>query len=192
MAENLKTTTYNNGVSLPIVTDKNDWSNLTTGAYVWYGNDISWKGSYGALYNWYTTNDANGLCPTGWHVPAINEWTILTNFIGGASLPHGNELKSCRQVNSPLGGGCNTSEHPRWNGHNTHYGTDDYGFSGLPGGYRYIDGIFHFKGGDGLWWSSTVDSSDDAFDFDLDFDYGSVGGGSYPKRAGFSVRCLRD
>ncbi len=192
MAENLKTTTYRNGVPIPKVTNDADWSNLTTGAYVWYGNDISWKGPYGALYNWYATIDTNGLCPTGWHVPTYSAWTTLTNFIGGTSSPHGNELKSCRQVNSPLGGGCNTSEHPRWYEHNTHYGTDDYGFSGLPGGYRYINGTFHFKGGDGLWWSSSGDSSDDAFDFDLDFDYGSVGGGSYPKRAGFSIRCVRD
>ena len=192
MAENLKTTTYNNGVPIPKVTNDDDWSNLSTGAYVWYGNAISWKDTYGAMYNWFTTIDANGLCPTGWHVPTNDEWTVLTDFIGGTSDPHGNELKSCRRVNSPLGGGCNTSEHPRWNEHNTHYGTDDYGFSGLPGGYRYLDGIFHNIGGDGLWWSSTEHSSTNAWDRDLDYDTGFVGKGNYPKRAGFSIRCVRD
>ncbi|MBN1338600.1 MAG: hypothetical protein JXA03_04715 [Bacteroidales bacterium] len=46
-------------------------------------------------------------------------------------------------MNSPLGGSCNSSEHPRWNEHGTHYGTDDYGFSGLPGGYRNTNGTFY-------------------------------------------------
>ena len=192
MAENLKTTTYNNGVPIPKVTNNDEWSNLTTGALAWFNNDIFWNDSYGALYNWYTTIDANGLCPTGWHIPANDEWTVLTNFIGGTVSPHGNQLKSCRKVNSPLEGGCNTSEPPRWDEHNMHYGTDDYGFSGLPGGYRYLDGLFKNIGGDGLWWSSTEVSSSTAWDRDLDYDRGFVGKGDYPKRAGFSIRCVRD
>ena len=134
MKENLKTTTYRNGTAIPNVTDANAWSNVHYGAYVWYDNDITWKDKYGALYNWFTTVDANGLCPTGWHVPTNDEWTALTDYIGGTGSPHGNELKSCRQMNSPLGGECNTNEHPRWNASHIHYGTDDYGFSGLPGG----------------------------------------------------------
>ena len=73
MKENLKTTTYNNGTPIPNVTDPGGWGNLTSGAYVWYDNDISWKDKYGALYNWFTTVDLNGLCPTGWHVPTNDE-----------------------------------------------------------------------------------------------------------------------
>ena len=111
MKENLKTTTYRNGTAIPNVTDENAWINLTTGAYVWYDNNISWKDLYGALYNWFATVDTNGLCPTGWHVPTDYEWTSLTDFIGGTGEPHGNELKSCRQDNSPLGGGCNQASH---------------------------------------------------------------------------------
>lgn len=192
MKENLKTTTYRNGTAIPNVTDDNAWSNLTTGAYVWYDNDISWKDKYGTLYNWFTTVDPNGLCPTGWHVPTDDEWTDLTDYIGGTSSPHGDELKSCRQVNSPLGGGCNTSEHPRWSEHGTHYGTDDYGFSGLPGGYRHYGGSFYAIGNDGLWWSSTEYSSDDAWFRYLLYGSDDVGVNDANKRDGFSVRCLRD
>ena len=192
MKENLKTTTYRNGTAIPNVTDANAWSNLTTGAYVWYVNDISWKDKYGALYNWFTTVDPNGLCPTGWHVPTHGEWTALTDYIGGTSSPHGNELKSCRQVNSPLGGGCNTSEHPRWNEHGTHYGTDDYGFSGLPGGGRNYDGYFYYVGDYGIWWSSTEYSSSSAWGRRLGYTNGGVYVNGGYKRRGFSVRCLRD
>jgi uncharacterized protein (TIGR02145 family) len=192
MKENLKTTTYRNGTSIPNVTDNNAWLNLTSGAYAWYDNDISWKDKYGALYNWYATVDTNGLCPTGWHVPTYDEWTALTDYIGGTGSPHGNELKSCRQVNSPLGGDCNTTDHPRWNEYSYDYGTDDYGFSGLPGGLRLIDGTFHNMGLQGLWWSSTETSGFGRYLY-LYYSNGKITTHLYDsKRKGRSVRCLRD
>jgi len=192
MKENLKTTTYQNGTTIPNVTDTISWSNLTSGAYVWYENDISWKDKYGALYNWYTTVDPNGLCPTGWHVPTHAEWTALTDYIGGPASPHGNELKSCRQVNSPQGGSCNITTHPRWNQHNTHYGTDDYGFSGLPGGICNSFGTFIYIGYYGYWWSSTESLLSTARCCGLFYDNGSVSGYTASKKRGRSIRCLRD
>lgn len=192
MKENLKTTTYNNGTSIPNVTDATAWTDLLSGAYVWCNNDISWKESYGALYNWYATVDPNGLCPTGWHVLTNNEWTVLTDYIEGTGFPHGNELKSCRQVNSPLGGGCNTNEHPRWNSNSGNWGTDDYGFSGLPGGYRFLNGSFTTIGSSGYWWSSTETSSYNAWYYVLSYTFGYVYEGSASKQLGCSVRCLRD
>lgn len=194
MKENLKTTTYSNGILIPDVTEANAWSNLTTGAYVWYDNDIGWKDSYGVLYNWHAAVDINGLCPTGWHVPTNDEWAVLTAYLGGTGSPHGNTLKSCRQENSPLGGGCNTSEHPRWDQHSTHYGTNSYGFSGLPGGSRGYGGPFGGIGSFGGWWSSTEISPSSTFAWFRGLDYfsASVNAGYSHKRYGYSVRCLRD
>jgi len=113
MDKNLATTKYNDGSDIPPVTDNSAWENLTTPGYCWYNNDSATYASYGAMYNWLTV-DAGNLCPTGWHVPTHDEWAVLTDFIGGTDTPHGNELKSCRQVNSPQGGSCNTTEHPKW------------------------------------------------------------------------------
>jgi len=193
MAENLKTTTYSNNTPIPNVTVGLNWGSLTTGAYVWYDNDISWKNIYGAMYNWYAVNDSNSLCPSGWHVPSDDEWTALTNFIGGNGSPNGNKLKSCRQVGSPLGGNCNTIAHPRWNQDNTHYGTDDYGFSCLPGGYRFgPSGTFGYVGEYGLWWSSSGYSSVYAWCRYLHNESGSVYMDLYSKQSGYSVRCLKD
>ena len=192
MKENLKTTTYRNGTSIPNVTNNTTWGNLTTGAYAWYDNDVSWKYPYGALYNWFTTVDINGLCPTGWHVPTKDEWTDLTDFIGGPYTPHGNELKSCRQVNSPMGDDCNTTEYPRWNEDDIHYGTDDYGFSGLPAGDRSLNGSFNFIDSNAHWWSSIEYSSSGAWARYLGSYYGNLGESHLYKRNGFSVRCLRD
>ncbi|MBL7906682.1 MAG: hypothetical protein JNL22_16800 [Bacteroidales bacterium] len=196
MKENLKTTTYRNGTAIPNVTDGNLWCDLTTGAYAWYYNEISWKNRYGALYNWYTTVDPNGLCPTGWHVPTDDEWTALTDYIGGTGEPHGSELKSCKQVNSPIGGDCNTNEHPRWTDYiiyNDNYGTDDYGFSGLPGGTREIVyGYFQGMGDVGNWWSSSENSSSYPWYRCLPINKGVVCVATFNKEDGFSVRCLRD
>lgn len=190
MKENLKTTTYRNGITIPNVTDIDTWNQLTTGAYVWYDNNITWKNSYGALYNWYTVTDINGLCPEGWHVPLDSEWTILTDFLGGMGSPYGNELKSCRQVNSPLSGNCNTTIHPRWNEHAIQYGTDDYGFSGLPGGYIVGSG-FNNLGQFAYWWSSS-ERQTAAFFRRLNWSNSEIQSGYYIKQYGFSIRCLQN
>lgn len=192
MKENLKTTTYRNGTSIPNVIDTTAWLNLTTGAYVWYDNDISWKDKYGALYNWFTAIDTNGLCPSGWHVPTQYDWDLLFGFIGGVYQPIGTELKSCRQVNSPVGDSCNTNNHPRWNADGAYHGTNAYGFAALPGGRR-SDGPFSLQGSHGYWWTSTEDELNMAW---LEYlycgtDFVIIGHTNF-KQFGFSVRCIRD
>src|SRR6056297_2565672 len=136
MSENLKTTTYNDGASIDLVTDNTAWQNNTTGAYCWYDNDeAQYADTYGALYNWHAVNTGN-LCPDGWHVPTDAEWTALEDYIAsnGHSGTEGTALKA-------------TSG---WN--NDRNGTDDYGFTALPGGGRSSDGAFGVIGGGGTWW----------------------------------------
>ena len=57
MKENLKTTKYNDGTTIPNITDNNAAAALTTGAYSWYNNDVNNKNTYGALYNWYAVDN---------------------------------------------------------------------------------------------------------------------------------------
>src|SRR5664279_2133742 len=66
MVENLKTTKYNDGTSIPNITDGAAWESLTTPGYCFYNNEAANKTTYGALYNWYTVNSSK-LAPTGWH-----------------------------------------------------------------------------------------------------------------------------
>ena len=90
MVENLKTTKYNDGTAIPLVTDNTAWGALTTPGYCWYNNDsATYKNTYGALYNWYAVNTGK-LAPTGWHVPTDSEWTVLTTYLGGQSVAGGN------------------------------------------------------------------------------------------------------
>nr|NQU92392.1 T9SS type A sorting domain-containing protein [Bacteroidota bacterium] len=195
MKENLRTITYNNGVSIPNIQDSISWSSLTTGAYVWYNNDSYWKNYYGALYNWHTVIDNNAICPSGWHVPSHEEWLMLTDFIGGWIPPYGNMLKSCRQVNSNLGEDCLTSEHPRWEAYEDIYGTDDFGFSGTPGGNRYFEnGEFWGIGKLGFYWStSEFPQVENAARLSgLLYNYEIFAHSYRHKNDGSSVRCLKD
>ena len=133
---------------------------------------------YGVLYNWPAALTA---CPDGWHLPSDDEWTILTNFLGGQSVA-GGKMKSTRTEPDP---------HPRWNSPNTG-ATNESGFSGLPGGYRSGSGNFSSVGNLGYWWSSTEYSSTNAWLRYLIHDNVNADRLSSNKEYGFSVRCLRD
>jgi uncharacterized protein (TIGR02145 family) len=195
MAENLKTGTYKNGTAIPYVSDNDSWTGLSTGAYVWPDNSSSWKDLYGALYNGYAVIDQNGLCPEGWHVPTNDDWIALKDFVGGVLSPYGDRLKSCRQVNSPVGGDCNTTEHPRWeDGYTVYgsYGTDNYGFSALPAGYRSgYNGNIYTPGHNGSWWSSTP-TNNFLVSFSLNFSLSEIMLNANDINDGISVRCIKD
>jgi uncharacterized protein (TIGR02145 family) len=174
MAENLKTSHYNDGISIPNVTDGKEWSNLMKGAYCYYDNDYSNNAKYGKLYNWYAVNTGK-LAPKGWHVPSDKEWQQLLDYLGGDKIA-GNNLKSTRG----------------WD--NNRNGTNSSGFSGLPGGCRYLDGQFSRIGFDASWWSSTKSNTydDAALNRDLYYSPGSDYRDLSNKEIGLSVRCLKN
>jgi uncharacterized protein (TIGR02145 family) len=184
MAENLKTTKYNNGINIPNVTDIDTWAYLSIPAYCWYGNDIANKPTYGALYNWYTVERGN-LCPTGWHVPTDAEWHAMENYVD----PSINDPNAMGERGTD--GGTKLKATSNWNsGGNA---TDNFGFSALPGGGRYsFSGSFYFEGYYGYWWSSTETGASSAWSRLMMFDYGSVFRYAYDKRDGYSVRCVKD
>ena len=188
IAENLKTTTFNDGTPIPNVTSNSQWGGLTTPAYAWHSNNIDNKDIYGALYNWYAVETGN-LCPEGWRVPTDDDWYQLTDNIGNPDT--GGKLKSRRQVNSPLGGEYDTDVHPRWNEHDTYYGTDDYGFSALSGGFRNEIGSFGGVGSHGFWWSSSLDSQENPVRRSLRYNANTIHLSAGSKDVGFSVRCVK-
>ena len=166
--EDLKVTKFRNGEDIPLVTDNDEWTQLTTAAYC-----ISPKGHY--LYNWYAVNDPRGLAPEGFHVPTDGEWTVLENFLGGSSVA-GTKMKS------------STLDTPAWDG------TNSSGFSALPGGYRGSGSGYFDLGGDyGYWWSSSANGTNYAWLRYLYSDSDAVYRDYYYYlRSGFSVRCVRD
>jgi len=172
--ENLKTTHYRNGDSIPNITDVIQWENNITGAYCNYNNDSGNGNTYGHLYNWYSINNPAGLCPPGWHIPSDSEWDILINYLGGQSTA-GGAMKAVSQWNMP--------------------NTDANNISGLtifPGGGRSQSAIFGDIGYHGAFWSSTGNDSTTALYLNVNFDNSQVYHYFYPKLAGFSSRCVKD
>lgn len=190
MAENLRTTRYADGTTI-------------SGAYS-YDNNPDNAANYGKLYTWAAvmggsaSSDQNpsgvqGVCPNGWHVPSDAEWTQLTNYISGGLPTGGIQLRSCRQISSPLGGDCDTEEHPRWDEHPVHYGTDEYGFGALPGGYRPESGEFFQMSWDAYFWSSTQEEGGNnrAWRRFIYYDFPNLQRGLIWKTSAFSVRCVK-
>ena len=183
-AENLRTTVYADGSAIPEVTGNSAWTGLSTDARCDYENNAANVGTYGRLYNWYAVDNASGLCPSGWHVPTDGEWIVLemelgmseseANSTGWQGTDEGTQLKST----SGWSGGGN--------------GTDNFGFSALPGGYRdYSVGYFVYAGDGGYWWSSSPNGGY-AWYRNLYFNNPDIYRFSVIPRYGFSVRCLRD
>jgi len=144
---------------------------------------------YGILYDWSTAmalpssctstscssqiqSPHRGICPSGWHIPSDAEWDVLVTFAGGSSTA-GTKLKAASG----------------WGSSN---GTDEYGFSALPGGYGSSAGSFVNFGINGLWWSATE------YDALNNWHWYMSNGGSYVGRDGgdksslLSVRCVQD
>jgi uncharacterized protein (TIGR02145 family) len=175
MAENLKTTKYNDNTAIPKVLIGADWAALTTPAYCWYDNAPANKAIYGALYNWYTVNNSK-LCPTGWHVPTDIEWASLITYLGGESEA-GSKIKETGATH--------------WKAPNAD-ATNESGFTAVPGGVRNADsGICNFLTINGLYWSKTQNGPNAGTQIFVWNDKTCVKG-NYNKKSGLSVRCMRD
>jgi uncharacterized protein (TIGR02145 family) len=176
MAENLKVTHYNDGDEIPYPSNE-DWSSYDEGHYGVYDNDPSNADIYGNLYNWAVVDDDRGVCPDGWHVPTDEEYTVLTDYLGGVSV---------------AGGKMKEAGYEHWASPNEG-ATNESGFAGLPAGYRSTNsGNYYSMGGDGNFWSSSESSSSDAWYRTLGFNGSNVHRGNYNLRIGFSIRCLKD
>lgn len=175
MTKNLDVAKFKNGDPIPEAKTNEEWVKAGENkqpSWSYYDNDPANGAQYGKLYNWYAVKDPRGLAPEGYHVPTDAEWTQLSDYLGGEDVA-GKKMKS-------------TSGWLK-NGN----GSNESGFNGLPGGYRSDDGAYYIGFG-GVWWSSTEDYADDAWDRYLSGDSGDLGRGDGERRGGFSVRCLRD
>jgi len=206
MTTNLKTTKFNNGDPIPLVTDNAAWMAIRyEPAYCWYNNDEStYKQYFGALYNFWTVSHGN-LCPAGWHVPSYDEFYTLETYLINNGYNYdisvvgngvGKSLASTAMIfltpppstpsiwwESTLDDGC--------------VGNTDFplkrnatGFSAMPSGFR--GNGFGGINRKAYWWSITP------FDMvmgryrDLQTDWETFSGGYSYDWAGYSVRCLKD
>lgn len=129
--------------------------------------------AYGVLYNWEAAKLA---APAGWHLPSDEEWTELTTYLGGESVA-GDKLKEIGTTH--------------WST-NFNHGTNETGFTAIPGGHRNGSGAFFEIGYMGFWWSTTELGEMDACARSMDFSHSNVTKRTNKKVFGFSVRCVKD
>jgi uncharacterized protein (TIGR02145 family) len=177
MAENLKTTKFNNQNPIPLVTDNTLWSSQTQAAYCYYQEDESLANEYGNLYNWHVVNDTRNVCPIGYHVPAISEWEELINFLGGVAVA-GGKLKEIGFAH--------------WLTPNTG-ATNSNGFNLLPSGWRaHNNGSYENLTYMAYQWSSSsvdaLNSSVLLVGYDSEAAYTS----DSHILTGLPIRCLKD
>ncbi len=179
MAENLRTTTYNDGTPIPNVTDKDIWLGMKTGAYCYHNNttDVDSILTFGSLYNWYTVNTGK-LAPIGWHIPTKDEFE---------------ELISCFEDNFTAAYKLKEASTTHWN---VSYGSLAYnesGFTALPGGFRGTEDYLSI-GYMGSFWCSTenIDHNDAGCNYSFYDGSNNIEDGSFYKYAGISVRCIKD
>jgi len=163
--------------------------------------------TYGRLYNWVTAmassassiatpSGVQGVCPNSWHLPSRAEWNTLIKFIA----PNCPDNSPCADVGTKLKAAKN------WDSYSgIPVGTDNYGFSALPGGDGLYVGLFEDVGKYGGWWSASEQ-------YKTYGNYTTATGGAYviyigysskdlgiiedddadDKRTLLSVRCIRD
>ena len=180
MTDNLNVDKFQNGDSVPQVKTDEEWENAAKEkkpTWCYYNNDPANDAQHGKLYNWYAVNDPRGLAPTGWHIPANKEWKELTDYLGGWKLA-GTKMKS---------------REGWYDGGN---GTNESGFSGLPGGRRskYDRDTYTFIaiGKFGYWWTSTKFTARTAKSRSLCYKLEIVQRLDWDKAEGMSVRCIKD
>jgi uncharacterized protein (TIGR02145 family) len=173
--KNLDVSTFRNGDPIPEVKDGTEWA-INYPKWCYFNNDPALGAIYGKLYNWQAVNDPRGLAPEGWHVPTIDEWAILSDYLGYYS---GAKLKEAGILH--------------WASPNLN-ATNESGFSALGGGCRggSIPSPFALFNTHGLWWTANEEPSYRAQYRSLIFSTSLLHGGAAGWGDGFSVRLIKD
>jgi uncharacterized protein (TIGR02145 family) len=190
---NLRTTKFNDGTSIPLVTGTSAWANLTTPAYSFYGNTTvaADKVKWGALYNGYAVNKGK-LAPVGWHVATDADWTVLQNYLIANKYNYDSSTTGNKIAQSMAA----KSDWTAWSGTGLPGSTlalnNRSGFSGLPGGYRFSDGAFYAQKADGYWWSAPPADGSYSVVRNLHYSDAKLLSFGMPAVRGYSVRLVRN
>jgi uncharacterized protein (TIGR02145 family) len=175
MAENLKVTHFRNGKKIPMAKDTASWRKADRAAFCNYKNDSVGVAVYGRLYNGYVVADTSGICPAGWHVPSIDEWTSLVMCLGGKDN---------------AGGYLKESGTLHWgNPNNTMFTENTFA---LPSGSRDRKGAFMVNGRICQWWAAKENNTEGFQGVLLTNETTAITMTKPDKNAGLSVRCIRD
>lgn len=192
MVENLKTTKYSNGDSIRTTTPATiDITMEKTPEYQWsYDGYESNVAIYGRLYTWYAATDSRNVCPEGWHVPTIAEWTALADYLTNNGYGYGSSGNFIAKSMAFTSGWMTNAQAGTVG--NDQMTNDKSGFSAFAGGYRYGNGSFNGSGSYGYWWSSSELYATTAWYLNLNYYSNDVHKDSSSKLNGISVRCIQN
>jgi uncharacterized protein (TIGR02145 family) len=187
--ENLRSSLFSNGDSIPNMQDSLGWASTNTAAWCHYNNDTLFESTYGKLYNWYAVNDDRNICPTGWHVSTSKDverliQSLSDSYLGGGSYSGnyiGSIMKSKTQWKDFMLGNKNVG-----NGNNL------FGFNGYPGGGRNQLGQFDHINYYGYWWISSLINEVSSEMIILNYNNEHLKFNSLNNHFGLSVRCVKD
>ena len=182
-SQNLEVITFRNGDNIQEAKTDEEWRKAEKEKKaVWchYYNESENGKKYGKLYNWYAVSDSRGLAPKGYHVPTSSEWQSLVSNLGGNNTLGGNYTAG-NKLKSKTG----------WLEEGN--GTNQSGFSAVPGGARYDFGSFDNIGYSAFWWTATQQEVTIGLNGIVWYgdNYVNTDNTNGPG-AGLSVRCLKD
>lgn len=187
MAENLRTTHYNNADIIPTSLSNSAWTNTLVGAYAVFQDNAANVPIGGRLYNWYAVADARGICPIGWRVPTDDDWKTLESYLG-MPVDEVNSMASSRGEDENVGGQLKSTQF--WASPNTG-ANNNSGFTAVPAGVKWYNGTYYYPNADVHFWSIT-DDDDGPITRNI-INYAQwVGRGHAWKNFGFSCRCIWD
>lgn len=186
-AENLKVTRFQNGDSIPNVSDAAEWSALKSAGMCSYQNDPSYDCPNGKLYNYFVGTDERNPCPVGWRVPSSADFARLINYYdadanGGApsSLPNS------------AGGFLKSAGTSIWRVPNTN-ATNLSGFSAIPNGGRNNQGVFsNSTDAAASYWSTSLVGPGMGFFLELAYPQDYAVRNAYWAQYGACIRCVKD
>ena len=184
MAKNLDVAHFRNVDPIPEAKTDKEWQNAgekKQPAWCYYKNDAKNGKKYGKLYNWYAVNDPRILAPERWCIPSDSDWRNMLDYLGGEDVVG----EVIRNENG-------------WDENSN--GTNESGFSGLPGGFRAgelgdsLEKLFNDEGFSGNWWSSSEYGPNEAWlrSINIYVHYAKVFRYYFEKSNGYSVRCILD
>jgi uncharacterized protein (TIGR02145 family) len=197
--ENLRTRTYRDGSFIPYISDTSGWSRATTGAYCYYGNNTANGSKYGALYNWYAVSTGN-LAPSGWHIPSLAEWNILSTYLMNNGYNYDSTLIGNKYAKSMAA----QTDWVQYTGvgaiGNDLSSNNRSGFSALPGGSRDTTGAYgrnlgrpgYGQGQMGFWWCADEWNPQNGNMCSLEYRSIGLTLTGFFKKNGFSVRLVKD
>lgn len=193
-SENIRSTKFNDGSPIKLVTDSSEWVNMKSSGFCFYNNSSSVADhkKWGALYNWYAAASGK-LAPSGWHVPSDADWDTLQNYSISQGYNYTGKINEENLIAIAL------SSQTDWDSFavvgapgRDFKSNNGSGFTAIPAGHRDAEGIFDGMGRNCHWWCTTEADLGNAFDHEVYYYFWYLGRLTVSKNFGSSVRLVRD